>query len=139
MANPKDPDSLSLAGSTTGGGSAPAAGKPDFSNVRGGSDTVPDTSGGGGSRPDFSNVQGGSDTVADTGGGGGQQTYVVEKGDNLSVISKRFYGKSKYWKQIFEANREVIEDPDRIFPGQVIRLPAIDIDGDGDLDDPTLG
>jgi nucleoid-associated protein YgaU len=137
MANPKDPDSLSLAGSSTAGTGKPAGGKPDFSNVRGGSDTVPDTSGGGGGtgRPDFSNVQGGSDTVADTVGGGGQQSYVVEKGDNLSSISKRFYGKSKFWKQIFDANRDTIENPDLIYPGQTIVLPAIDTDGDGDSGD----
>ena len=107
MANPKDPNSLSLAGS-----SAPGTKKPDFSNV-----------------------QGGSDTVADTGGGGGQQTYTVEKGDNLSSISKRFYGKSKFWKQIYEANRDTIENPDLIYPGQTINLPAIDTDGDGDSGD----
>ena len=106
MANPKDPESLSLAGS-----SAPR------------------------NKPDFSNVQGGSDTVADTGGGGGQQSYTVEKGDNLSAISKRFYGKSKYWKQIYEANRDTIENPDLIYPGQTIKLPAIDTDGDGDSGD----
>lgn len=126
MANPKDPDSLSLAGSSTAGGQS--GGKPDFSNVKGGSDTVADTSGGGG-KPDFSNVQGGSDTVP----GGAQQTYTVEKGDNLSSISKRFYGKSSYWKQIFEANRDTIENPDLIYPGQTIKLPAIDTGG-GDAD-----
>lgn len=134
MNNPKDPDSLSLAGSNT----APGGNKPDFSNVKGGSDTVPDRSGGGGGagRPDFSNVTGGSDTVADTGGGGGgQRTYVVEKGDNLSAISKRFYGSSKHWKTIFEANRGTIENPDLIYPGQSINLPAIDTDGDGDSGD----
>ena len=129
MANPKDPDSLSLAGSSTAGQ------KADFSNVKGGSDTVPDTGGGGGGKANFSNVQCGSDTVADTGGGGGQQTYVVEKGDNLSSISKRFYGKSKFWKQIFDANRDTIENPDLIYPGQSIKLPAIDTDGDGDSGD----
>ncbi len=127
MANPKDPDSLSLAGSSTAGGQS--GGKPDFSNVKGGSDTVPDARKAAG-KPDFSNVKGGSDTVADT--GGAQQTYTVEKGDNLSSISKRFYGKSKYWKQIFEANRDTIENPDLIYPGQTIKLPAIDTDGDDD-------
>lgn len=132
MANPKDPDSLSLAGSSTSSGN-----KPDFSNVKGGSDTVPDKSGGGGSggKPDFSNVQGGSDTVADTGGGGGKGTYTVEKGDSLSAISKRVYGNAKYWKQIFEANRDSIENPDLIYPGQTINLPDIDTDGDGDSGD----
>ncbi len=131
MANPKDPDSLSLAGSSSAGG--PSGGKPDFSNVKGGSDTVPDASAKAAGKPDFSNVKGGSDTVAGT--GGAQQTYTVEKGDNLSSISKRFYGKSKYWKQIFEANRDTIENPDLIYPGQTIKLPAIDTDGDGDSGD----
>ena len=130
MANPKDPESLSLAGR-----SAPPP-KPDFSKGKGGAATGRATTGGGGSgKPDFSNVQGGSDTVADTGGGGGQQSYTVEKGDNLSAISKRFYGKSKYWKQIYEANRDTIENPDLIYPGQTIKLPAIDTDGDGDSGD----
>ena len=73
------------------------------------------------------------------GGGTGAQTYTIEKGDTLSAISKRFYGKAKFWRQIFEANRDTIEDPDRIFPGQTIKLPAIDVDCDGDLDDPTGG
>ena len=69
----------------------------------------------------------------------GQESYTIEKGDTLSAISKRFYGKAKFWRQIFEANRDTIEDPDRIFPGQTIKLPAIDVDGDGDLDDPSAG
>ncbi len=113
--------------------------KPDFSNVQ---SAVTSTEA---IRPDFSNVESKVTTteeiIGGSGGGGGtgEQTYTIEKGDTLSAIAKRFYGKAKYWHQIFEANREVIEDPDRIFPGQVIRLPAIDIDGDGDLDDPTLG
>jgi nucleoid-associated protein YgaU len=127
MANPKDPDSLSLASSSTPGK------KPDFSNVKGGSDTVPDSSAKAAGKPDFSNVQGGSDTVAAD--SSAQQTYTVEKGDNLSSISKRFYGKSKYWRQIFDANRDTIENPDLIYPGQTIRLPAIDTDGDGDAGD----
>jgi nucleoid-associated protein YgaU len=130
MANPKDPDSLSLAGSSSAGTSG---NKPDFSNVKGGSDTVPGTRTNTAGKPDFSNVQGGSDTVAAD--GRAQQTYTVEKGDNLSSISKRFYGKSKYWRQIFDANRDTIENPDLIYPGQTIRLPAIDTDGDGDAGD----
>lgn len=111
--------------------------KPDFSNVQ---TTVTSTEQ---IRPDFSNVQ---TTVTSTeeivggeggGGGTGEQTYTIEKGDTLSAISKRFYGKAKFWPKIHEANRDTIEDADRIFPGQVIRLPAIDVDGDGDLDDPS--
>jgi nucleoid-associated protein YgaU len=110
--------------------------KPDFSNVQ---STVTSTEQ---VRPDFSNVQ---STVVSTeeivgggGGGTGEQTYTIEKGDTLSHISKRFYGKAKFWRHIHEANRDIIEDPDRIFPGQTIRLPAIDVDGDGDADEPAV-
>jgi nucleoid-associated protein YgaU len=56
----------------------------------------------------------------------GERTYTIEKGDTLSKIAKEHLGRSSAWKQIFEANRDVIDDPDRIFPGQVIKLPAKD-------------
>ena len=49
--------------------------------------------------------------------------YTIEKGDSLSKIAKSFYGDPMKYKQLFEANREVIEDPDKIFPGQKIRIP----------------
>ena len=49
--------------------------------------------------------------------------YTVKKGDTLSKIAKTHYGSANAWKQIFEANRDTIDDPDRIFPGQVIKLP----------------
>lgn len=54
----------------------------------------------------------------------GATTYTIEKGDTLSKIAKEQLGHASAWKQIFEANRDVIDDPDRIFPGQVIKLPA---------------
>ena len=53
----------------------------------------------------------------------GEQSYTIEKGDTLSKIAKTHYGSANAWKQIFEANRDVIDDPERIFPGQVIKLP----------------
>ncbi|HEY5970816.1 MAG TPA: LysM peptidoglycan-binding domain-containing protein [Pseudoxanthomonas sp.] len=53
----------------------------------------------------------------------GAETYTIEKGDTLSKIAKEHYGKSSAWREIFEANRDTIDDPDRIFPGQVIKLP----------------
>lgn len=49
--------------------------------------------------------------------------YVVQKGDTLSAIAKHFYGKASDYPRIFDANREVIKDPDLIFPGQKIRIP----------------
>lgn len=107
--------------------------KPDFSNVRGG---VTSTEQDAPPKPDFSNVQGGV-TSTETMLGGEERTYTIEKGDTLSAVAQRFYGKAKYWRQIHEANRDTIDNPDRVFPGQTIRLPAIDTDGDGTPDDPA--
>ncbi len=49
--------------------------------------------------------------------------YTIEKGDTLSKIASRFYGDAQKYHQIFDANREVIQDPDKIYPGQKIRIP----------------
>ncbi len=51
--------------------------------------------------------------------------YEIEKGDSLWKIAERFYGNGMMHKEIFEANREVIQDPDLIFPGQKIRIPSV--------------
>lgn len=50
--------------------------------------------------------------------------YTVEKGDSLSKIAQREYGDAQLWRALFEANKEVIEDPDLIYPGQRIRIPT---------------
>ncbi len=47
----------------------------------------------------------------------------IEKGDTLSKIAQQHYGDANRWRELFEANREVIEDPDKIYPGQTIRVP----------------
>ena len=52
-----------------------------------------------------------------------EEYYVIQRGDTLSHIAKRYYGNANKWPEIFEANREVIQDPDKIFPGQKIRVP----------------
>lgn len=49
--------------------------------------------------------------------------YTVEKGDTLSKIAKEHYGDAMRYKEIFEANRPMLKDPDRIYPGQVLRIP----------------
>ena len=49
--------------------------------------------------------------------------YEIQKGDTLWAISKKFLGNGSKYTQIFEANREVIKDPDKIYPGQKIRIP----------------
>ena len=50
--------------------------------------------------------------------------YTIQSGDSLSKIAKQHYGDANAYNKIFEANREVIEDPDKIYPGQRIRIPA---------------
>ena len=92
--------------------------KPDFSDVQ---SNVQST---GQIKPDFSDVQSKvTSTAAIADSGGGEQTYTVAKGDNLSKIAKHFYGKQD-WKRIFDANRDQLSDPDRIQPGQVLKIPA---------------
>lgn len=49
--------------------------------------------------------------------------YVIRSGDTLSRIAKQAYGNANLYPKLFEANKEVIEHPDRIFPGQKIRIP----------------
>lgn len=49
--------------------------------------------------------------------------YVIESGDTLWGIAAKFLGNGSKYPEIFEANKEVIEDPDKIFVGQKIRIP----------------
>ena len=109
--------------------------KPDFSKVQG---TVRGISEEGKAveipeKPDFSGVTG---TVRGEGLPPESRTYTVEKGDTLSHIAKAHYGKASKWRAIFDANRDILDDPDKIRPGQVLTIPTIDLDGDGDLDTP---
>ena len=109
--------------------------KPDFSKVQG---TVRGISEKGKAveipeKPDFSGVTG---TVRGEGLPPESRTYTVEKGDTLSHIAKAHYGKASKWRAIFDANRDILDDPDKIRPGQVLTIPAIDLDGDGELDTP---
>jgi nucleoid-associated protein YgaU len=51
------------------------------------------------------------------------QTHVVVAGDSLSKIAQKYYGDASLYNQIFEANRDVLKDPNKIFPGQKLRIP----------------
>lgn len=84
---------------------------PDFSNVKGSGSTsaTPGT-------PDFSNVQSGGTSTATT-------VYVVKSGDSLSKIAKAHYGDANAWNRIFEANKDILKDPDKIYPGQKLKIP----------------
>ncbi|MGO1070310.1 LysM peptidoglycan-binding domain-containing protein [Lysobacter sp. CA199] len=92
--------------------------KADFSDVNVNVDTTAQKV----EKADFSDVTVNVDTTAEK---VGEQTYTVEKGDTLSHIAKQFYGKSSQWNAIFEANRDQLDDPDKIQPGQVLKIPAI--------------
>ena len=49
--------------------------------------------------------------------------YTVQKGDSLSKIAKEQYGNANRYSEIFEANKPMLKHPDKIFPGQVLRIP----------------
>jgi nucleoid-associated protein YgaU len=59
-----------------------------------------------------------------TSGTGAQRTYTVKSGDTLSKIAKEFYGDANAYHRIFEANRDKLNDPNRIDVGQVLNIPA---------------
>ena len=52
-----------------------------------------------------------------------KQTYVVQRGDTLASISRKFYKTSTRWKQILEANRNVIDNPKKLAAGQTLVIP----------------
>lgn len=94
--------------------------KPDFSDVQGGaSSTAPPAAAP--AKADFSDVQGGASSTAPD---AAAQTYTVVSGDNLSKIAKHVYGNANEWHRIFDANRDQLDNPDRIVPGQTLKIPA---------------
>ena len=54
------------------------------------------------------------------------QFHTVVKGDYLSKIAKKYYGDAMKYPVIFEANKPMLTDPDKIYPGQVLRIPSLD-------------
>lgn len=52
--------------------------------------------------------------------------YEVKSGDSLSKIAKEFYGDMKKYNAIFEANKPMLKDPNKIYPGQVLRIPPLE-------------
>ena len=53
------------------------------------------------------------------------QFHDVAKGDTLSAIAKKFYGDANKYNAIFEANRPMLTHPDKIYPGQKLRIPPL--------------
>lgn len=54
------------------------------------------------------------------------QFHTVVSGDTLGKIAKNYYGNAMKYPVIFEANKPMLTDPDKIYPGQVLRIPALD-------------
>lgn len=52
--------------------------------------------------------------------------YEVKRGDSLSKIAKSHYGNAMKYPVIFEANKPMLKDPNKIYPGQVLRIPSMD-------------
>ena len=86
---------------------------PDFSNVQGGSSSKSPAAN---DSPEFSNVQSGGSSTA-------TKIYVVKSGDSLSKIAKAEYGDANAWNRIFEANKDILKDPNKIYPGQKLKIP----------------
>lgn len=84
-------------------------------------------------KPNFGNVQSGGSSTAPAAPANptapspaataGSHSYTVVAGDSLSKIAKKLYGDGTKWKQIFEANRDTVKNPDLIHPGQVLKIP----------------
>ncbi len=86
-------------------------------------------------KPDFGNVNAGGSSTARTvpaapvapehvGTSESAKTYVVVHGDSLSKIAKREYGDASKWPRIYDANRDLIKNPDLIYPGQELKIPG---------------
>ena len=96
--------------------------KPDFSKVRGNVRSEASEV------PDFSKVRGEvhSDAPHSDAPHEDSRTYTVEKGDTLSHIAQAHYGRASKCRAIFDVNRDILDDPDEIRPGQVLRIPTIE-------------
>lgn len=67
---------------------------------------------------------GNQQAVRNDGGGAMERTYTMAEGDTLSRIAARFLGSAGRWRDLYELNRDVIDDPDAVPAGTTIRLPA---------------
>lgn len=121
---PGNPDALKLkpsAASKTTAQTPAGTTQADFSQVK--SNVTSTEAPAPAPKADFSKVQ---SSVSSTEQAVGETTYTVKKGDTLSHIAKAHYGKASRWKRIYDANRDQLDDPDRIKPGQVLKVPPAD-------------
>jgi nucleoid-associated protein YgaU len=69
-------------------------------------------------------VTGGGSAAATQTAAAAGRTHTVKSGDTLSAISKQYLGDANAYMKIFEANRDQLSDPDKIKPGQVLKIPG---------------
>ncbi len=81
-------------------------------------DSPPPAAGGGAGRGEAS-----GDELLTPGGSGGGRTYVVQKGDTLYAIARKFYGDQSKWKVIYNANRGQLKSPDKLTAGMKLVIP----------------
>jgi LysM repeat protein len=62
--------------------------------------------------------------VGTSGAATASKTYTVKAGDTLSKIAKEHFGDANAYPKIFEANRDQLSDPDKIKPGQILKIPS---------------
>lgn len=67
------------------------------------------------------------DGIESSDGGAASQFHTVVSGDTLWAVSKKYYGKGSRYMEVFHANEPMLKHPDKIYVGQVLRIPA---DGD---------
>lgn len=65
------------------------------------------------------------DESIQTPAGSAASFYTVQSGDTLSAIAKKQYGDANKYMVIFEANKPMLSDPNKIYPGQVLRIPTV--------------
>ncbi|MBI5145188.1 MAG: LysM peptidoglycan-binding domain-containing protein [Candidatus Omnitrophica bacterium] len=62
--------------------------------------------------------------VGEVAGAANVEKYTVQKNDTLQKISQKFYGTTKKWAKIYEANKDTLKGPNKIYPGQVLDIPV---------------
>jgi LysM repeat protein len=53
------------------------------------------------------------------------EEYIVQPGDTLQKIAKKYYGQSGRWNEIFQANKGTMDSPDKIYPGKILKIPLM--------------
>jgi LysM repeat protein len=66
-----------------------------------------------------------SPEIAEPSAVGSFEKYTVVKGETLQKISKKFYGTTRKWPKIYEANKDMLKSPNKVYPGQVLNIPVL--------------